>query len=143
MGRHLFQSDRLALPFIETLLHYRAEQKYLLHEFVAMPDHVHVMLTPLEITIERAVGLIKGGFSFRVRALTTRELWQKGFTDHRVRDAADYAQHSDYIHMNPVRAKLCAAAHEYPYSSANGRFQLDAPPQRLKPLAMGATDRLG
>ena len=49
MGRHLFQSDRLALPFIETLLHYRAEQKYLLHEFVAMPDHVHVMLTPLTL----------------------------------------------------------------------------------------------
>jgi REP element-mobilizing transposase RayT len=35
----------------------------LLHAFVVMPDHIHLLLTPQGITIERAVGLIKGGFS--------------------------------------------------------------------------------
>jgi putative transposase len=30
-----------------------------------MPDHVHLILTPQGITVERAMGLIKGGFSHR------------------------------------------------------------------------------
>jgi REP element-mobilizing transposase RayT len=37
--RSLFQSDRMATLFLEVLLHYRAQDKYLLHEFVLMPDH--------------------------------------------------------------------------------------------------------
>jgi REP-associated tyrosine transposase len=54
----LFQSDRMANLFLEVLLHYRTQQKYLLHEFVIMPDHFHLLLTPT-LTLERALQLIK------------------------------------------------------------------------------------
>jgi putative transposase len=64
--RRLFQVEAKAKMFLETLQHYRAEGRYKLHAFVVMPDHVHLLITPQEITIERAVGLIKGGFSHRV-----------------------------------------------------------------------------
>src|SRR6266702_3985947 len=64
--RRLFQSERMAQLFIEVLLHYRRQGKYLLHEFVLMPDHFHVPITPA-ITLERALQLIKGSFSFRAR----------------------------------------------------------------------------
>src|SRR5438094_6842304 len=37
--KNLLQSDRMAGLLVEVLLHYRAERKYLLHEFVVMPDH--------------------------------------------------------------------------------------------------------
>ena len=40
----LFHVEKIARLFIEVLLSYRAKQKYLLHEFVVMPDHIH--LTP-------------------------------------------------------------------------------------------------
>lgn len=39
----------------------------------------------------------------------------------------------NYIHQNPVRAKLVEKAEEYAYSSANPKFKLDDVPQRLKP----------
>ena len=35
----LFQSQRMAELFLEVLFHYRSQHKYLLHEFVVMPDH--------------------------------------------------------------------------------------------------------
>jgi len=37
--KSLLQSVRTATLFIETLLEYRSQHKYLLHEFVVMPDH--------------------------------------------------------------------------------------------------------
>jgi REP element-mobilizing transposase RayT len=43
----------------EVLLGYREQNKYLLHEFVVMPDHFHLILTPIGITLERAMQLVK------------------------------------------------------------------------------------
>ena len=61
--RRLFQVAANADLFLETLRQYRREGHYKLHAFVVMPDHIHLLLTPRGITIERAVGFIKGGFS--------------------------------------------------------------------------------
>jgi REP-associated tyrosine transposase len=62
--KSLFQVEKIASLFIEVLMNYRSEKKYLLHEFVVMPDHLHLIITPTQITLERALQLIKGGFSF-------------------------------------------------------------------------------
>jgi len=35
-----------------------------------------------------------------------REVWQKGYNDHRIRDADDYAKHVEYVWMNPVKAGI-------------------------------------
>jgi putative transposase len=100
-----------------------------------MPDHVHVMLTPQE-ALERSVQLIKGGFSYRAkRDLSWNgEVWQKGFSDHRIRDMRDWEQHLDYIRMNPVKARLCVMPEEYRYGFLARAAAMDGVPQRLKPL---------
>ena len=114
--RRLFQVDANAQLFIETLQHYRRKGYYKLHAFVVMPDHVHLILTPLDITLERAVGMIKGGFSRRLASKFP--VWQRGFTDHRIRDAVDMEARRTYLIMNPVKAGLVEAAERYRYSSA-------------------------
>ena len=114
--RSLFQVPANAEVFIETLQHYRHAGHYRLHAFVVMPDHVHLIVTPQGITIERAMGLIKGGFSHRMAS--NFPVWQRGYTDHRIRDAEDMETRRRYLHMNPVRGGLVAAAEMYPYSSA-------------------------
>jgi len=66
--QHLLQSERSALLFLDVLYHYRAENKYPLHEFVVMPDHFHLLITPGPlVTLERAMQFIKGGYSFRAK----------------------------------------------------------------------------
>ena len=93
-----------------------------------------MILTPQEITLEGALQFIKGGYSHAVgQSSRGLEVWQKGFTDHRIRDAEDYSNHKQYLEMNPVRAGLCREPGEYRYSSANEKFQCDELPQRLKP----------
>ena len=130
-----------ALAVIETLMDYRAAEKYCLHAFVIMPEHIHVLLTPaLESSLERTVHLIKGGSSHRIGLLTPRRFpfWQRGFSDHRIRDAEDYFVHLRYIEHNPVNRGLVRDAAEYRYSSAHPGFALDPIPQRLKPQVQAA-----
>jgi len=114
--RRLFQAEATAELFLETLQHYRREGRYKLHAFVVMPDHIHLLITPQEITIERAVGLIKGGFSHRVGSKFP--VWQRGFTARRMRDRDEYMTRCEYIHQNPVRGRIVERAEMYRYSSA-------------------------
>ena len=133
--RDLFRNERWANLLMDTIYHYRGSA-YLLHEFVIMPDHLHALITPLT-SVEKAVQFIKGGFSYRAKKElgSNMEIWQKGFSDHRIRDASDYRIHAIYVRQNPARKHLCEKAEQYPYSSASGRFELDSAPQGLKPTS--------
>ena len=138
--RCIFQSDALARELLSTICDYRVAGRFALHEFVIMPDHVHLILTPAAgLTLERAMQLIKGGFSHRVgKARPSLMLWEKSFTNHRIRDAEDYERHREYIHQNPVRKHMVLVASEFPYSSANPGFELDSSPFRWRAAPLGA-----
>jgi putative transposase len=131
-----FRYERWCALFVEVLYHYR-EESFHLHEFVVMPDHFHLLIAPIE-SLERAMQLIKGGFA-RKAALqfeAKQTIWQRGFTDHRIRDAADYDRHRHYIWQNPIKESLSKTASQYVYGSASGRYELDPVPQGLKPLPL-------
>ena len=114
--RRVFQKPANAELFLETLQHYRREGRYKLHAFVVMPDHIHLIITPQDLALERVMQLIKGGFS---RSLPSNfPIWQRGFTDHRIRDTEDLEVRRSYLLQNPVRARLAASGELYPYSSA-------------------------
>jgi putative transposase len=138
--RDLFRNERWSNLLIDTINHYRGSA-YLLHEFVIMPDHLHAIITSLT-SVEKAVQFIKRGFSYRAKKElgSNMEVWQKGFSDHRIRDASDYRIHAIYVRQNPVRKHLCEKAEQYPYSSASGRFELDSAPQGLKPTSSKELD---
>ena len=134
--RSLFKSEPMARLFLETLLRYRDQGRFQLHELVLMPDHFHALITPAnEVSLEKAVQLIKGGFSFRAKRElgSNLEIWQEGFTEHRVKGAEDFERHAIYIRDNPVRARLVERASEYPYGSAARGVELDPTPPWLKP----------
>jgi putative transposase len=66
MDRPFFQAQNEAELFIDVLRTNTLAGKFKLHDFVVMPDHFHVLLTvDGNTSIERAVQLIKGGYSFR------------------------------------------------------------------------------
>ncbi len=53
---------------IDVLRSYVAAQKFQLSDFVVMPDHVHLLIAvPAGLTIEKAMQLIKGRFSYRLK----------------------------------------------------------------------------
>lgn len=135
--RNILQSNRMAGLFIDALLHYRQQRKYMLHEFVVMPDHFHLLITPIE-TLERSMQLIKGGFSYRARKELgfAHQIWQPSYYDRRMRNLEEYFFFREYIRRNPVKRGLGVNAEDYLYSSARPGIQseLDGPPPRLKPV---------
>ena len=78
--RRFFVVENYSRLFLKTLYGYRRQGKFALHAFVLMPDHVHLLLTPAaHVTLERAMQLIKGGYSHAVGVEISRsEIWQKG-----------------------------------------------------------------
>ena len=129
--RPIFRDEPKVTHLLDVLFHYRDQGKYLLHEFVIMPDHLHLLITPaLDISLERAVQFIKGNFSYRLGKEAKMKMWQESFTNHRVRDAEDYEKHRSYIQLNPVRAGLVVSA----CSSERASFRLDEAPPGLKPI---------
>jgi putative transposase len=144
--RRLFVVEPYTRLFLKTVYGYRRQGKFQLHAFVLMPEHVHLLLTPAEdVTLERSVQLIKGGYShaFGIEFGKHKEVWQRGFTDHRIRHREDFEKHRQYIHNNPVIRRLV----DRPQNIATARHTQDSNwtscPQRLKPqLRNGESARL-
>ena len=93
------------------------------------------------MTLERCVQLIKGSYSHELGTLIGRnsEIWQRGFTDHRIRDTADFKHHQNYIHQNPVVAGFVLNPSEYRYSSEYPGFKLDPWPPAAKAVLSAAS----
>jgi REP-associated tyrosine transposase len=130
--RAVFQVPEVAEILCERIIACRDSGAYLLHEFVVMPDHLHLLITPgMNKSLERALQLIKGGSSHEIhqRRGHKMQLWQPGFQEWTVRDAADFAAKARYIRLNPVTAVLVERAEQWAYSSASGRFALDPAPE--------------
>jgi len=118
LGRRLLQSERNATLLIEVMRSYVAAGKFRLHDFVVMPDHVHLLLTVgRDVSIERAMQFIKGGFSYRLKKEVgyVGEVWQRRFSEVRVKDRESFARYREYIAQNPVKAGLVDSPEKYPY----------------------------
>jgi putative transposase len=133
----VFQVQESAEIVVRKILDYRGKKNYLLHEFVLMPNHLHLLLTPSEtVSLEKAIQVIKGGSSHEIHIVRTNkiQIWQSGFHESRVRDWIDYKTKADYIRFNPVTAKLVQQPQDWRFCSASGRYELDPIPQGLKPI---------
>jgi len=125
--RRLFQVGATAEMFVSTIENYRAKERFLLHAFVVMPEHVHLLLTPApEVALEKVAQLIKGGFSFRLKSV--HDVWERGYDNRRILDGAHFDTCRRYIEENPVRARIVGSAEEYAYSSCGRGRMVDAKP---------------
>ncbi|HTW79715.1 MAG TPA: transposase [Terracidiphilus sp.] len=118
MGKRLLQSDRNAGLLIDVLRSLVAERKFQLHDFVIMPDLVHLLIEVAnDMTVKKAMQFIKGRFSHRLsHELSYKgEVWQRGFTEEQVMNKKIFEAHRDYIANNPVKAGLAVSVDEYPF----------------------------
>ncbi len=117
-GRPLLQSERNATLIIDVLRSYVRAGKFQLHDFVVMPDHVHLLMTVGDgMTVERAMQFIKGGFSYRLKKECgyLGEVWQRGFSETRVVNRQSFLAHREYIAANPVKEGLADGPESFPY----------------------------
>lgn len=109
----------------DAFLHFHG-QRYQLHAWCVMPNHVHVLIQPMsDLSL-----IVQGWKSFTARWMFKhaealgvalppgKALWMREYWDRYVRDERHYLQVVEYIHQNPVKAGLCASAEAWPWSSA-------------------------
>ena len=115
--RSLFQVTASAALLEQTILGYRDQGRYLLHAYVIMPDHFHALLTPApEISLEKAMQYIKGGFSFRLKSKL--DVWERSFNESQIASEEKFVNCVRYIGENPVRKGQAGAPEEYSFGSA-------------------------
>jgi putative transposase len=120
-GRSLFQTTRMAELLIDVLRSCVKAGRFTVHDFVVMPNHLHILMTvPGAMPLEKAMQFIKGGFSFRAKKELgfQGEIWQRGFSDVRVVNEDSFQKHRAYIDNNPVKAGLANVPDEYSYGTA-------------------------
>lgn len=93
------------------------------HAVVVMPDHVHIIFTPLRVSaveifsFEEIVGAIKSASAHSVnRPLHRRgRFWQDESFDHVLRSEESLAEKTEYLCQNPVRKGLVSKPEDYPW----------------------------
>ena len=134
-GSCFLRDDRLAEIVQNALLHFDGD-RYALHGWCVMPNHLHVLFTPGEGY--RMSGIVHSWKSFTSNQCNsllgrTGSFWQKEPFDRYIRNERHYHNALAYIESNPVKAGLCNAAQDWLWSSARWVRTLPAcPPGRVK-----------
>ncbi len=99
------------------------ERKVELHAAVVMPDHVHLIFTPLRdaegwlYSLPDIMRSLKGRAAHNINRAFHRSgpVWQEEFFDHVLRGNESLAEKADYICDNPLRAGLVREGETYPW----------------------------
>jgi REP element-mobilizing transposase RayT len=91
-------------------------QRYELHAWVIMPNHVHAVVWPMPgYTLSDVLHSWKSFTAKKANKLLHREgeFWQKELFDHCIRDDAEHARLAAYVQNNPVKAGLCQCPEDW------------------------------
>lgn len=122
-GPHWLREPAIA-QLVADALHYRHDKVYRLDTFCLMPNHVHVVYTPLQKS--DGVWQAMSAIMHSLKRHTAREanqllnrtgaFWHHESYDHAVRDADEHQRIIAYVLNNPVKAKLVADWRDWPWS---------------------------
>jgi putative transposase len=119
-----FANPGTATHLVEELHAQSIHHHFAVDAYCSMPDHLHIVargLNPAANLLD-LVEAFKQQTAHRYHQKYGRELWQKKFYDHILRQGDPAESVANYIWQNPVRKGICADPREYPFS---GSFTLD------------------
>ncbi len=119
-------ADRWVLPesardlVVKHVLHDHGRRLWM-HGFVVMPDHLHLIFTPLPdqdnqpFPLSVLLGSMKGASAHSINRLLRRRgpVWQDESFDHIIRREESLHEKVDYICQNPIRKGLASNEDEY------------------------------
>ncbi len=116
----------LASLMRENLLKWEGD-RYRLYAWCIMPNHVHVlMMTHAALSkIVQSWKSFTGRWALEKNAelglgVPGKALWMREYWDRYIRDPDHFDNVRHYIEQNPVAARLCAKAADWPWSSVSG-----------------------
>jgi len=123
----IFEDPAHAREAIEHLYRIRKKIPFFLYAFVIMTDHCHFLLkVRAPGKISNVMRAYKMGLTFQTGICY---FWQPRFYQQFPEDPEAVLH---YIHQNPVKAELCKRPKDYPWSSACGKWPVDALPTKCR-----------
>ena len=111
-----------------------ARFEWLLHSFVLLPNHFHLLLETPQPNLGRGMLVLNGSYARRYNAKFDRvgHVFQTPYRSKPVRSDAHFVEAIRYIANNPVQAQLCARAEDWPWSSFRATIGLSSVPRFLQ-----------
>jgi putative DNA methylase len=128
-GEALLRDARLA-SIVEQALLYFDGQRYSLHAWIVMPNHVYALFTPSREWFLSQILMSWKSFTSKEigKALgRTGRIWEREYFDRMIRSGKHYWWTVDYIEQNPVEAGLCKKREDWVFSSAHRRVAAERP----------------
>ena len=119
-GSCYLREDRIAQMVQNALLYFDGE-RYVLHAWVVLPNHVHVLFTPKAGHEMSEIAHAWKSFTAHEgnKALQRAgEFWQREPFDRYIRDEKHFTNAVAYIENNPVKAGLCQTPEDWRWGSA-------------------------
>jgi len=113
-------------------LRYFDSQRYNLHAWCVMPNHVHVVFTVIsdgaetDSDLDRILHSWKSFTSHEANKILARSgtFWQSEYYDHLIRCNEDFGHCVEYTLQNPVKAGLCSHWDQWPWSGCSEKIKL-------------------
>ncbi len=122
--RDLFLSEGEAQAFLATVMEAKKIMGWRLHAYVLMRNHYHLALDTPEPNLVEGMHWLQSTWATRFNRFRQERghLFQGRYQALLVEDAAVLGKVVDYIHLNPVRAKIVSAerVRDYSWSSLDG-----------------------
>ena len=96
-------------------------ERYALHDWVVMPNHVHLVIEPRgEHALSEILHSLKSYTASEANRILDRHgaFWQQESYDRLLRNQDEFDRCVQYVQQNPVRAKLAAEPGQYAYGRA-------------------------
>jgi putative transposase len=127
----IFRNERYCREFFRVCNDLRNDWPAKLIAYVLMPDHFHIIANPKDGDIKGFSGALKSKLARSISKLTgdlfllpkpeadgsIHQVWQESFKAMPLWSAWMIWQKINYIHANPVKARLVASAKDYRWSS--------------------------
>ncbi len=117
--QQIFEDNEDCIRFMDIVEECREICGFKLYAYCLMGNHVHLLLKVHGENLEEIFKRIAGRYVYyyNVKYQRVGHLFQDRFKSEPVEDDTYLLTVIRYIHQNPVKAKLCAEAADYPYSS--------------------------
>jgi putative transposase len=128
----LFSDTRNVVRWHDAVSNVQSKRPFVIEAEVVMPDHLHVLMTLPEgdAGFGTRIRLIKTAFTKNLLMSSTstmsnesriskgeRNVWQRRYWEHVIRDEKDFQDHVNYIHINPVKHGLTERPGDWPHST--------------------------
>ena len=109
--------------------------------YVLMPDHFHLISNPKDGRIKEFLGDLKSRAAMRILKVARsfrfpetdegRHVWQESFKAIPLWSGWMIKQKINYIHANPVKARLVKSARDFPWSSFRSYYSIEDWPLKV------------